>query len=60
MLLYLRVDRGMEFREIAVAMARGDVTLTVAELDPAAARLRKRFERVKERLRSLAAEAGLL
>jgi RNA polymerase sigma-70 factor (ECF subfamily) len=60
MLLILRVDREMDFRELAVAMANGETLLTDADLDREAARLRKRFERVKERLRELAEEAGLI
>jgi RNA polymerase sigma-70 factor (ECF subfamily) len=60
MLLILRVDRGMDFRELATAMGEEDAPLEGGELDREAARLRKRFERVKERLRELAREAGLL
>jgi len=60
MLLFLRVDRGMDFRELATAMAPGDTILTEGELVREAARLRKRFERVKEQLRELAREAGLI
>lgn len=60
MLLILRVDRGMDFRELAVAMAATDTTPDEAEIDREAARLRKRFERVKARLRELAEEAGLI
>jgi RNA polymerase sigma-70 factor (ECF subfamily) len=64
LLLVLRVDRGMEFREIAAALADaepsdGDLSPEGA-LDREAARLRKRFERVKERLRELAEAEGLL
>jgi RNA polymerase sigma-70 factor (ECF subfamily) len=60
MLLILRVDRGMDWRELAAAMADEDALLEGADLDREAARLRKRFERIKERLRELAREAGLL
>jgi RNA polymerase sigma-70 factor, ECF subfamily len=60
MLLILRVDRGMDFRELAVAMAAGDAAPSDEELDREAARLRKRFERVKAQLRMLAEEAGLI
>jgi RNA polymerase sigma-70 factor (ECF subfamily) len=60
MLLILRVDGGMDFRELAVAMAANDAVSDDAELDREAARLRKRFERVKERLRELARDAGLI
>jgi RNA polymerase sigma-70 factor, ECF subfamily len=47
-LLFLRVDQGMPWSELA----------TVLGAEPAA--LRKRFERVKEKLRVLARSAGLL
>lgn len=47
-LLILRIDRGMSWREIARVMAEGE-TLAI---DRSAARLRKRFERLKERLRA--------
>jgi RNA polymerase sigma-70 factor, ECF subfamily len=60
MLLILRVDRGMDFRELAVALADRDAGLAADEIDREAARLRKRFERVKARLRELAEEAGLI
>jgi RNA polymerase sigma-70 factor (ECF subfamily) len=45
-LLVLRVDREMAWRDIAEVMADGE-----QDLDRTAARLRKRFERVKQRLR---------
>ncbi len=60
MLLILRVDRGMDFRELAAAMADGQEAVDDDALDKSAARLRKRFERVKERLRELAREDGLI
>ena len=60
MLLVLRVDRGMEFRDIAVALAEADAPLDAETLEREAARLRKRFERVKERLRELARSEGLI
>jgi RNA polymerase sigma-70 factor, ECF subfamily len=52
MLLILRIDRAMSWSEIALVMGGGD--------DPvrAAAALRKRFERIKDRLRALAAPAS--
>lgn len=53
-LLLLRVDREMAWRDIARVMAEDD-----EQLDRAATRLRKRFERVKRRLRGeLAPLAG--
>lgn len=54
MLLVLRVDREMPWRDIAEVLAdEGD------DVERLAASLRKRFERVKVRIRTLAREAGL-
>jgi RNA polymerase sigma-70 factor (ECF subfamily) len=53
-LLILRIDRKLSWQDIARVMA--DAPLEDADLVRAAATLRKRFERVKERLRKLAAE----
>ena len=52
-LLILRVDRKLPWREIADVMAHG-------ETSGAEAALRKRFERVKEKIKKLAAREGLL
>jgi RNA polymerase sigma-70 factor (ECF subfamily) len=52
-LLTLRIDRGLEWRDLAQVLA--DHELDGSELTRAAAALRKRFERLKERLRTLAA-----
>ena len=64
MLLILRVDRRMEWRDLATVMCVGEdaagVGLNDEELARESARLRKRFERVKEELRRLARESGLL
>jgi RNA polymerase sigma-70 factor, ECF subfamily len=54
-LLTLRVDRELEWRDIARVLADGEAQ-DAAELARAAAGLRKRFERLKEKLRRLAAE----
>jgi DNA-directed RNA polymerase specialized sigma24 family protein len=52
-LLFLRIDQGLPWSDIAAIMsADGE--------EVAAATLRKRFERAKARLRALAAEHGLL
>jgi RNA polymerase sigma-70 factor (ECF subfamily) len=48
-MLILSLDRRMSWREIAEVMAEGDVD--EAELQRISARLRKRFERLKDRLR---------
>ncbi len=55
-LLALRVDRDLSWRDIARIFDADDV----AGVDQRAAALRKRFERVRGRLRELAAERGLL
>jgi RNA polymerase sigma-70 factor (ECF subfamily) len=52
-LLVLRVDRGMPWRDIAQVLLGEEAD--AAELDRKAALLRKRFARIKERLRELAA-----
>jgi RNA polymerase sigma-70 factor (ECF subfamily) len=56
-LLVLRVNRKLDWKEIAQVMA-GEA-LADAERDKGAARLRKRYQLVKERLRQMAAEQGL-
>jgi RNA polymerase sigma-70 factor (ECF subfamily) len=60
LLLILRVDRRMEFRDLAAAMGEENAALDAEQLDRDAARLRKQFERIKERLRAMAKEEGLL
>jgi RNA polymerase sigma-70 factor (ECF subfamily) len=59
-LLFLRVDRGLSWREIAVILGDPDVASTDASLTRESARVRKQFERVKQRLVTLAREHGLL
>ncbi len=59
-LLILRIDRQLSWNEIAIAMDDSDDPPSAAELPRRAAALRKRFERIKERLRALAAQSGLL
>jgi RNA polymerase sigma-70 factor (ECF subfamily) len=52
-LLFLRIDQGLSWNEVAEVVS--------AEGEPVdAATLRKRFERAKQRLRKLAEEAGVL
>lgn len=58
-LLTFRVDRNLSWQEIAVAMADGKAG-NGEWLKRESARLRKRFELTKEKLRTLASEAGLL
>jgi RNA polymerase sigma-70 factor, ECF subfamily len=65
MLLVLRVDRGLAWNELARILAEGEEQEDAPTLDDAtvareAARLRKRFQLVKDRLRELARKEGLL
>jgi RNA polymerase sigma-70 factor, ECF subfamily len=64
MLLMLRVNRELPWLDIARILATGSLDdamqLSPHELSTEAARLRKRFQKAKEKLRRLAAEAGLL
>lgn len=59
-LLILRVDRNLPWRDIAYAMQSSDQTLEDGELKKLEAALRQRFAGVKDRLKRLAQEAGLL
>lgn len=55
-LLMLRVDRRLSWLALSEVMAAPDAALSEAELKRAAARLRKRFQAIKERLRRLSDE----
>jgi RNA polymerase sigma-70 factor (ECF subfamily) len=59
-LLVLRVDRGLEWEELAVVLAGEESPLDPAELARAAARLRKRFQLLKKKLVELGRREGLL
>jgi RNA polymerase sigma-70 factor (ECF subfamily) len=59
MLLLLRVDRDLSWRDTAIAMG-GETEIDDAAIEREAAKLRKRFERVKADLKRMAEEAGLL
>jgi RNA polymerase sigma-70 factor (ECF subfamily) len=59
MLLLLRVDRDLSWRDTAIAMC-SETDLDDAAIEREAVKLRKRFERVKADLRRMAEEAGLL
>jgi RNA polymerase sigma-70 factor (ECF subfamily) len=59
-LLILRVDRRLSWNEIAVAMEDSGEALDELTLRRQTAALRKRFERIKERLRALAEQSGLI
>lgn len=62
MLLVLRVDRQMAWRDLVIAMSDVDEAASLDEeaLAREAARLRKRFQLLKQRLKRMAEEAGLL
>jgi RNA polymerase sigma-70 factor (ECF subfamily) len=60
-LLMLRVDRQLSFQDLArVLHESDDVPLEGKALEREAARLRKRFQLVKERLYEMGKQAGLL
>ena len=59
-LLVLRVDRAMSWTDLALILADPHEVPTGDSLGRMAAAHRKRFERVKERLRELARREGLL
>jgi RNA polymerase sigma-70 factor (ECF subfamily) len=58
MLLILRIDKAMSFRELALVMHDGQ--LEDKRVDEEATRLRKRFERLKGQIREMARAEGLL
>ena len=63
LLLELRIDQGMSFRDAAQVMmgeVEGEGDTDPAVLDREAARLRKRFERVKVELKRMAQAQGLI
>jgi RNA polymerase sigma-70 factor (ECF subfamily) len=60
MLLVLRVDRGMSWNDVARVMANEGDADSDQEISRAAARLRKRFQSVKETIRERALATGLL
>ena len=59
-LLILRVDRDMAWLDIARVLTEPGTHPDEADLRAHSAKLRKRFERLKERLRAMAAEERLL
>ena len=59
-LLVLRVDRELSFRELAVVLSDEGTDLDDDQVSRLATNLRQRFQKVKKRLRTLAAEEGLL
>jgi RNA polymerase sigma-70 factor (ECF subfamily) len=60
MLLVLRVDRGMSWNDVARVMANEDDDDSEDEIAKSAARLRKRFQSVKETIRARAIATGLI
>jgi RNA polymerase sigma-70 factor (ECF subfamily) len=60
MILVLRVDRRLEWNELARILAGEDPPLDAQSVAREAARLRKRFQIVKERLREAAKREGLI
>lgn len=60
MLLVLRVDRAMSWNDVARVMANEDDPDSEEALSRAAARLRKRFQTVKETIRERALANGLI
>jgi RNA polymerase sigma-70 factor (ECF subfamily) len=59
-LLILRLDRKLAWNEIAEVMADDEAAKAPEAIKKESATLRKRFERVKDRLRELAKAEGLL
>jgi RNA polymerase sigma-70 factor (ECF subfamily) len=59
-LLILRVDRNLPWRELAMVMTEGGESLPDAELDKISARMRKRFQLAKDKLKDLARAEGLI
>jgi RNA polymerase sigma-70 factor (ECF subfamily) len=60
LILVLRVDRDLQWRDIVQILAGPDVELPAAVIEREGARVRKRFQLIKDRLRQWAAEDGLL
>jgi RNA polymerase sigma-70 factor (ECF subfamily) len=60
MLLTLRVDRALNWNELAMVMAPEGEALSDEALKTESARLRQRFQTVKQRLRKMAEQEGLL
>ena len=59
-ILILRVGQNLAWPEIAMVLAEDGLAATPEELGRDAARLRKRFQLAKDRLRKMAREEGLL
>jgi len=59
-LLVLRVDREMDWKDISMVLFPDEAARSAGDLTRLTARLRKRFQKVKEEVRTRAKEAGLL
>ena len=59
-ILVLRVDRQMTWPQLAEVMADGDSIADEATRKSEAARLRKRFQSIKDKLRKLAKAEGVI
>lgn len=59
-ILILRVDRDLQWEEVARVVLENDGDVNAEELKRETARLRKRFQLVKQRLRERARREGLL
>jgi RNA polymerase sigma-70 factor, ECF subfamily len=59
-LLVLRIDKELSWKEIAAVMSGRGEELDDAALRRWSARLRQRFRKVKERLRVMAKEEGII
>ncbi len=59
-LLILRIDKNMNWRDVARVMLDSDASVEGAQLERKASALRKRYERAKQELRQLAVKEGLL
>jgi RNA polymerase sigma-70 factor, ECF subfamily len=60
MLLVLRIDRNLSWRDIAIVMEGENIGLDETLTQKAETRFRKRFERIKDKLRELAVAQGLI
>jgi RNA polymerase sigma-70 factor (ECF subfamily) len=59
-LLMLRVDRGLPWRELALVLHEEEGELEGKALEQASARVRKRFQLVKDKLKRMVEEEGLI
>jgi RNA polymerase sigma-70 factor, ECF subfamily len=60
MLIVLRVNRQLDWKEIAMVLASGATANTETDLAKEAVRLRKRYQLAKDKLRQMALEQGLI